>query len=341
MTNNLHITQEIGILMEAVDGVSLIDNATGKIPYHVGIVEKSIGKFPMFKQDIAAYYRGVGLDPYIIDVTRTSVMGSFNYIPSNTHAWYLALGKASEIAGVFTLTGNTLTDNDVTFSTRNESTNGTNYNRWETTGSKVTQLVSAIDFNHPEPIMTETMSFLGRKFIKYANLTYQPRLPPIYADGGAIDAQEMYIVDDRFSMVWDVGVQNIELKPYLSNLNIALNIGRRTQWVKGVKYPLWIRKGHRILGISLKMTREDITQLFDDYVNQPEASTGKNITIKIYKGSTYRLYTFTDVWMSKCILDDADIEGGAKPYYEIEMLARTLSIEHDDGLPSALYGTDV
>ena len=339
MTNNLHITQEIGILIESIDGTSLIDNATGKIPYHVGIVEKSIGKFPMYKQDIAAYYRGVGLDPYIIDVTKTSIMGSFNFIPSNTHAWYLALGKASEVAGVFTLTGNTLSDNDVTYSTRNESTNGTNYNRWETTGSKTTQLVSAIDFNHPHPILTETQSFLGRRFIKYANLTYQPRLQPIYADGLAIDAQEMYTVDDNFSMRWDTAGNNIELKDYLSNLNIALNVGRRIQWVKGFKYPMWIRKGNRILGLSLKMTREDVTQLFDDYIDQPEASTGKIITMKIYKNATsYRLYTFTDVWMTKCLLDDADIEGGAKPYYEIELLAKTISIEHNDGLASALYG---
>lgn len=336
MTNKLHITQEIGYLIESTDGVSLIDNSAGLIPYHFGIVEKSIGKFPMYKQDIVAYYRGVGLDPYIIDVTRTSIMGSFNFIPSSTHAWYLALGVASEITGVFSLSGNTLSQSDVTFSTRNESTNGTEFNRWETTGSKVTQLVSAIDFNHPNPILTETMSFMGRKFIKYDTpLTYQPRLQPIYADGGDIDAQEMYTVDDNFSLTWD----SIELKSYLSNVNIALNIGRRPQWVKGFKYPLWIRKGNRTIGVGLKMSREDVTKLFDDYVDQPEASTGKTLVMKIYKSATsYREYTLSDVWMSKCILDDADIESGAKPYYEVEMLCKTISIEHNDGLASALYG---
>ena len=341
MSNLYQINQNHSLLKEETEGESNIDNATGQIPYNFGEYETDLGYQPDVIQELLTYYRGLSLNPYVIDVSKYSIASVVNYYPTNCYMWYFAQGSATEVTGVFTLSNIDLGTAWPTYSGRAENNNGTDYIRYETTGNRVIRIGNNLDM--VTGWLTESITTLGRKYIVQANLAYGSELTPLWLDGGTTDSQERYKYDSQFSLIWDVDGTPVDMEDHLYGLSIVKDINSQARWVKGLNYPKYIVTANTITMLSFKLELADFVSIFADFLNQPAAATGKKVTMKIYKNSTsYRLYTFSNCFMKKCTIKIANtkVEGMEIPYMDIEILAVDVEIEHNDGLASVLYDTD-
>lgn len=329
---SLQRNQTIGFLGEGNnEGTEVIVADTDY--WEFGYYANSWGSYPEMVQKIKENWKGGNYEAFELIMNSYHVLGAVLYIPSNAMMLYHLLGDASTVAGTTLIQTIGIGDTE-TFNVRYNSDNETQYIRDTVLGARCIQIAGSIELADKGLALSEQATFLGRDII---NSVVTTKVDPKFPDGNSADAQLEYIKDGNFSVLWDgeeIGAELLSLGYIFTNFNIPVNI-------QGQNKPKRITNSDIIYIFNLKMKRSAINSLYTDFLAQKDGLVYKDMVIDIYCSATLlREYLPTDCVIRKCVLNDASLQDGETPYFDVQIQARSLVIASVDGLANTFYGSN-
>lgn len=333
MSLELHRDKQLGWAYEATEGVDPIASGGGTPYYKFGKYTKTFGHFPQKTVKTMAVYHG-SRDPSNY-ISHVQPKGAVAFAPVNAIPWYQFLGaRADGGGGIHTITG--IDSGELPFmTTRFQSENASESIRKSFVGGKLDNLNFVIS-NANTRARSPAFIGMGLKGMDVKTPTNTAAQVPVFPSS----EEGMYHVDDNFEFTWDYGGgspvteykdQLLEFRYIGMNANIIGTVGNTIT-------PYQILEGVRSHIVQFQILRGGDTQIYDDYIGQTRASTGKDLRVKIYNSATnYLQLDLNNILIEDCKMNDGYQAQSELEIYDVVGIAQDITVNSIDGCAASFY----